>query len=68
MSRSKIKYLQKDLIKRDIHVKYQSSSTQYSKVIRKVKVFKKKVKLKGQGHKVKKKGTNKKVLSQGILM
>ena len=37
----KIKYLQKDIIKRDIHVKYQSSSTHYSKVIRKVKVFKK---------------------------
>ena len=37
----KIKYLQKDLIKRDIHVKYQSPSTHYSKVIRKVKVFKK---------------------------
>ena len=28
----KIKYLQKDLITRDIHVKYQSSSTHYSKV------------------------------------
>ena len=28
----KIKYLQKDLIKRDIHVKYQSSSTHCSKV------------------------------------
>ena len=37
----KINYLQKDLIKRDTHVKYQSSSTHYSKVIRKVKVFKK---------------------------
>ena len=37
----KIKYLQKDLIKRDIHVKYLSSSTHYSKVIRKVKVLKK---------------------------
>ena len=36
----KIKYLQKDLIKRDIHVKYQSSSTHYSKVIRKLKFLK----------------------------
>ena len=35
-----IKYLQKDLITRDIHVKYQNSSTHYSKVIRKIK-FKK---------------------------
>ena len=37
----KIKYLQKDLIKKDIHVKYQSSSNHYSNDIRKVKVFKK---------------------------
>ena len=37
----KNKYLQKDPIKRDIHVKYQSSSNHYSKVIGKVKVFKK---------------------------
>ena len=37
----KIKYLQKDIITRDIHVKYQSSSTHYSKVISKIKVFKK---------------------------
>ena len=37
----KIKYLQKDLIKMDIHVKYPSPSTHYSKVISKVKVFKK---------------------------
>ena len=36
----KIKYLQKDLITRDIHVKYQNSSTHYSNVISKVKVFK----------------------------
>ena len=64
----KIEYLQKDLIKRDIHVKYQRSSTHYSKVIRKVKVKKKKVILSGQGHKVKNNGTNKKVLSQGILI
>ena len=62
----KIKYLQKDLITRDIHVKYQSSSTHYSKVISKVKVFKKWVK-QGQGHRVKNNGTHQKVLSQGIL-
>ena len=37
----KIKYLQKDLITRDIHVKYQSSSTHYSKVISKNLSFKK---------------------------
>ena len=36
----KIKYLQKDLITRVINVKYQSSSTDYSKVISKVKVLK----------------------------
>ena len=37
MLRSKIKYLQKDLITKDIHVKYQSSSIHYSKVISKIK-------------------------------
>ena len=36
----KIKYLQKDLITRDIHVKYQSASTHYSKVFSNIKVFK----------------------------
>ena len=35
----KMKYLQKDLITRDIHVKYQSSSTHYSKINSKIKVF-----------------------------
>ena len=35
----KITYLQKDLITRDIHVKYQSSSTHYSKVLSNIKVF-----------------------------
>ena len=34
----KIKYLQKDLITRDIYVKYQSSSPHYSKVISKIKI------------------------------
>ena len=32
------------------HLKYQSSSTHRSKVISKVKVFKKWIKLQGQGH------------------
>ena len=36
----KIKYQEKDLITRDIHVKYQSSSTHCSNVVSKVKVFK----------------------------
>ena len=34
------KYLQKDPITRDIHVKYQSSSTHLSKVFSNIKVFK----------------------------
>ena len=55
-------------IRRDTHVKYQSSSTLSSKVISKVNVFKKWVKLQGQGHRVKNNGTHGKVLSQGILM
>ena len=38
------------------------------KVISKVKVFKKWVKLQGQGHRVKNNGTHGKVLSQGIFM
>ena len=44
---------QKDLIRRNIHDKYKSSSTHCSKVIRKVKNFKKWVKPQGQGHRVK---------------
>ena len=48
-------------------MKYQSPSTHCSKVISKVKVFKKWVKLQGQGHSVKNYGTYRKVLSQGIL-
>ena len=66
----KIKFLQKDLITRDIHVKYQSSITHvhYSNVISKGKIFKKWVKLQGQVHRVKNNGTHEnKVLSQGIL-
>ena len=49
-------------------MKYQSSSTHNSKVISKVKVFKKWAKLQGQGHRVKNNGIHGKVLSQGILM
>ena len=45
-----------------------SSSTHCSKVISKVKIFKKWVKLQGQGHRVKNNGTPGKVLSQGKLM
>ena len=37
----KIKYLQKDLITKDIHVKYQSSSTHYSKSYKQDLSFKK---------------------------
>ena len=46
-------------------MKYQSSSTDCSKFISKVTVFKKWVKLQGQGHRVKNNGTHVKVLSQG---
>ena len=51
-------------------MKYQSSSTHYSNVIIKVRVFKKKkgVKLQGQGHRVRNNGTPGKVLSHGILL
>jgi hypothetical protein len=46
-------------------MKYKSPITYYSKDMAKVKVFEKWVKLQGQGqgHKVKKFGTNRKVLS-----
>ena len=64
----KIKYLQKDLITRDIHVKYQNSRTHCSKVISEVKVFKILVILQGQGHRVKNNGTHGKVLSHEIFM
>ena len=58
----------KGLITTDTHVKYQSSSTHCSKVISRVKVFKKWVILKGQGHRVKNNGNHGKILSQGILI
>ena len=61
-------YTRKVLITGNIHVTYQSSSTHCSKVIRKVNVFKKWVKLQGQGHMVKNDGTQGKFLSQGIFM
>ena len=49
-------------------MKYQGSSTHCSKVISKVKVFKKWVKLEGHGHRIKNNGTYGKVLSQGIFL
>ena len=58
-----IKYLQKDL-KRDIQVKYQGSSTHYTKVISKIKVFEKI----GQSQKVNNNGSHGEVLLLGILM
>ena len=42
------------LVTRNTHVKYENPITSSKKVIAKVKVFHKKVKLQGQGHKVKK--------------
>ena len=49
-------------------MKYQRSSTQCSKDISKVNVFKRLVKLQGQGHRDKNVGTYEKVLQLGILM
>jgi hypothetical protein len=49
-------------------VKYQHPNAYHMKVIAKVKVFNKRVKHQGQGHKVKKKiGTHEKILSQKTL-
>jgi hypothetical protein len=45
------------------NMKYKSPIPYHSKDMAKVKVFKKWVKLQGQGHKVKNFGTNRKVLS-----
>ena len=64
----KVKYQQKYFFTGNTHVKYQSSSTPYSNIISNVKVFKKYVKLQGQGHKVKTFGTHGEVLSHRILM
>jgi NifU-like protein involved in Fe-S cluster formation len=44
-------------------MKYESPITYHSKDMANVKVFEKWVKLQGQGHEVKKCGTNRKVLS-----
>ena len=63
-----VKYKQKGPITRNTHVKNQSSSTRCSKIINKVKVFQKRIKLQGQGHRVKNNGTHRKVLSQDIFM
>ena len=60
----KVKYKQTDLVTRDIHVKYQSSSTHRWKV----KVLKKLVKLQGLGHRIKNNDYHRKVLSQELLM
>ena len=51
----KVKYQQKDLIIKDINVKHQSSSTNYSIVIRIITVFKM---VKNQGHWLKNVGIN----------
>ena len=53
VTESKIMATQKGLITGNIHVKYQNSNTHCSKSISKIKVFKKWVKLQGQGNKVK---------------
>ena len=48
-------------------MKYKSPITYHSKDMANVKVFKKYIKLQGQGHEVKKEGTNREVLAQGTL-
>ena len=65
---STIKYQQKDLITRNIHVRYQSSRTHYSNVINKIKVLKKKARFHGQGHNKKNLGFHAKVLFLEILV
>ena len=62
---SKIMKPRKGLITRNTHVKYKNSNTRCSVVISKIKVFKKWVKLQGEGHMVRNNGTHGKVLSQG---
>ena len=47
----------KGVVTRNAHVQYESPITCGKKVMAKVKVFQKKVKLQGQGHKVKIYGT-----------
>jgi hypothetical protein len=53
----------KGLVTSNMHMKYNSSITYHSKDMDKVKVFKKWVKLQGQGYKVKNYGTIRKFLS-----
>ena len=53
----------KGLVTRNTHVQYESPVSSGKKDLDKVKVFQKKVKLQGQGHKVKTYGTMWKVLS-----
>jgi hypothetical protein len=60
ISGSRSWYQMKGLARKNTHVKYESSTTYQSKVMTKVKVFKKKVKLQGQrsecqGHDIKRK-------------
>ena len=64
----KLWYRVKNLVTRNTLVQYESPISSCKKVMAKVKVFKKKVKLQGQDHKVKNYGTNRKVLSQRIHM
>ena len=65
----KLWYHVKGLVTRNTHVQYESPMISSGlKVMDKVKVFQKKVKLQGQGHKVKNYGTMWKVLLQGIHM
>jgi hypothetical protein len=52
-----------DLVTSNMHTKYKSPITYHSKDMAKGEVFKKWVKLQGQGHKVKNFGTNRKFLS-----
>ena len=53
----------KGLVTKNMHVKYQSFSTQVLKLLARLQFKKKRVKLKGQGNKVKSVGTHRKVLS-----
>ena len=61
-------YQSENFVTRNAYIPYESSSSHCSKVFSKVKVFKKWVKLQGQGHSVINNGTYGTVLSQGIPM
>ena len=58
----------KGLVTWNAHAQYESPITSGKKVMAMVKVFHKKVKFQGQGHKVKNYGTTRKVLSQVMHM